>query len=369
MTRHLTNGGAEREVVAFANALVQIGQDVCIAYHHNIGIDYTLDSRVQTFWQRNSKVRIPKLRGLCNIILSIRQLRGLSGDVLISDNPSLDRNWRIWVATLFTKTRMVYAVINNVEKKYPEKRRRKQHERTCRLADAIWIQTGEQRKFLPVYVQEKTFVVRNILDSKFLHMKKTYRREIIHFISVGRLHPQKNQELLIEAFARMLKRLGNDKATLTIYGKEKEDIPGTEEVLRGLIRKYHLEERVFLPGWVKDIEARYAQADAFAFGSDYEGLPNALMEAMASGLPCISTDCSTGPSALINSWENGILVPVGDVEGMSHAMQYLIENPQQANRMGRAARQRMREWGSPEEIASQLLNQLRDICSRQCHRK
>ncbi len=363
MTRHLTNGGAEREVVTFANALVRIGQDVCIAYLHNIGIDYTLDPRVRTFWQRNSKVRIPKLRGLCNIILSIKQLRGLSGDVLISDNPSLDRNWRIWVATLFTKTRMVYAIINNVDKKYPEKRRRKQHEKICRMADAIWIQTREQRKFLPVYVQEKVFEVRNILDRKFLDIKKTYRGEIVHFISVGRLHPQKNQGLLIEAFAKLLERTGNSKATLAIYGKEKEDIPGTEEALKSLIRKYHLEERVFLLGWVKDIETRYAQADAFVFGSDYEGLPNALMEAMGSGLPCISTDCPTGPSVLIKSGENGILVPVGDVDAMSQAMELFIKEPQKAEQMGRQARQTMQEWGSDEELAEQLLNQLKRICS------
>lgn len=88
VTRHLTNGGAEREVAAFANALVQIGQEVCITYLHNIGIDYALDPRVQTFWQSPSRVSVPKLRGLCNHILSIKQLRGLSGDVLISDNIS-----------------------------------------------------------------------------------------------------------------------------------------------------------------------------------------------------------------------------------------------------------------------------------------
>lgn len=363
VTRHLTNGGAEREVAAFANALVQIGQEVCITYLHNIGIDYALDPRVQTFWQSPSRVSVPKLRGLCNHILSIKQLRGLSGDVLISDNLSLERNWRIWVSTLFSKTKMVYAILNNVEQKYPEKKRRRRHEQICRMADAIWIQTEEQKKLLPAGVQEKIFEVRNILDRKFLDTRKRYRGEIVHFISAGRLHPQKNQALLIEAFAKMVERTANDKATLTIYGKEKEDIFGTEKKLRELIQKYHLEKRVFLAGWVKDMEVRYTQADAFVFGSDYEGLPNALMEAMASGLPCISTDCPTGPSVLIHSGENGLLVPVGDKEAMSAAMQYFMENPQEAEQMGMAAKQRMERWGNPEEIAGELLNQLKKVCS------
>lgn len=363
VTRHLTNGGAEREVAAFANALVQIGQEVCITYLHNIGIDYALDPRVQTFWQSPSRVSVPKLRGLCNHILSIKQLRGLSGDVLISDNLSLERNWRIWVSTFFSKTKMVYAILNNVEQKYPEKKRRRRHEQICRMADAIWIQTEEQRKLLPAGVQEKIFEVPNILDRKFLDTRKKYRGEIVHFISVGRLHPQKNQALLIEAFAKMVERTANDGATLTIYGKEKEDIFGTEKKLRELIQKYHLEKRVFLAGWVKDMEVRYTQADAFVFGSDYEGLPNALMEAMASGLPCISTDCPTGPSVLIHSGENGLLVPVGDKEAMSAAMQYFMENPQEAERMGMAAKQRMERWGNPEEIAGELLNQLKKVCS------
>ena len=231
------------------------------------------------------------------------------------------------------------------------------------MADAIWIQTEEQRKLLPAGVQKKIFEEPNILDRKFLDTRKKYRGEIVHFISVGRLHPQKNQALLIEAFAKMVERTANDGATLTIYGKEKEDIFGTEKKLRELIQKYHLEKRVFLAGWVKDIEVRYAQADAFVFGSDYEGLPNALMEAMASGLPCISTDCPTGPSVLIHSGENGLLVPVGDIEAMSSSMQDFMENPQEAERMGKAAKQRMERWGNPEEIAGELLSQLKKVCS------
>ena len=132
--------------------------------------------------------------------------------------------------------------------------------------------------------------------------------------------------------------------------------------LKDMIARYHLEDRVFLVGRVTDIEAKYEEADAFVFSSDYEGCPNALMEAMAVGLPCISTDCVTGPSMIIESGKNGFLVPVGDVEAMSRAMEYLIEKPQAANALGMAARKRMEMWGSAEDLARQFRMHLKEIC-------
>lgn len=365
VTQHLTDGGAERGLIAFANALAHIGEDVCIAYMEDIGIDYILNSEVKTFLiHHNSNVYIPKLRGLCNILLPVKMFRELSGDVFISDNLALKYNWKVWVATIFSRTKMVYAIVNNMEKKNLDQKRKKQYKKTCRRTDAIWIQTEGQRKFLPAYAQKKVFQVRNILDRQFLSTQKTYNKEVCHFVSAGRLHPQKNQELLVEAFVRMIKKTGNNTATLTIYGKSKTSNFKTEEKLKMLIQKYHLEERVFLPGRVKDIEDRFAQADAFVFSSDYEGLPYALMEAMGSGLPCISTDCPTGPSDLIKSGENGLLVPVGDVNAMSLAMELLIREPQKAEQMGRQARRTMQEWGTDEELAKQLLDQLKRVCKK-----
>lgn len=359
----LTNGGAEREVAAFANELVEMGEEVHIACIHDEQDDYVVDARVHRHLLRVSRLSVRAFRNICTQLLMAAQLRKIHGDVILSFYVPHNYYIRLFLSTLFSKTRLIYTVRGNTDREIPDKRDRRRKELACRFADGVWIQTEEQRQFYPRTIQKKMFVVHNILDTGFLEIQRKEPGQIVRFISVGRLHPQKNQKLLIEAFAQMIRRTGNTSATLTIYGQSRKSYRRTEEELRELVSRFQLEDRIFLPGRAKDIERKYKEADAFVFASDYEGCPNALMEAMASGLPCISTDCPTGPSLLIKDRKNGLLIPVGDTEAMSRAMEYLIDHPKDADRLGREARQRMREWGTAREQTETLLKNLYRICS------
>ena len=133
-------------------------------------------------------------------------------------------------------------------------------------------------------------------------------------VTAGRLTEQKNQKLLIEAFANFnVKKKGY---TLIIYG---------EGALRNDLLQQALtlgvSDLVFLPGNKKDLLERIIDASMFVMTSDFEGMPNALLEAMAIGLPVISTDCPCGgPRAVIDNNINGILIPVGDSGACSDAM-------------------------------------------------
>ena len=363
MISQLTNGGAEREVTAFANELVRLGEEVHIVCIHDVKDDYAVDGRVHRHWLRTSGISVRGLKGICTRLLMAAQLREIHGDVILSFYVPHEYYFRLFLATAFSKTRLVYTVRSNPDREISDKRDRYKKDLACRFADGVWIQTEGQRRFFSEPMQKKLFEVGNILDSRFLEISRRDTEKIAHFVSVGRLHPQKNQKILIEAFERMIRRTGNTSATLTIYGRARNSYRRTEEELKVLIRQFHMEERIFLPGWVKDIEKKYEEADAFVLSSDYEGCPNALMEAMAAGMPCISTDCPTGPSALITHGENGLLVPVGDVEALSQAMEYLIRQPQEANRLGREARQRMQKWGTAREQAMRLLENLHRICA------
>ncbi len=360
----LTGGGAEREVTAFANELVRMGEEVYIACIHNVEDDYAVDVRVQRCWLQAFKMsRHRKLRNICTQLSMARQLRRIHGDVILSFYVPHSYYFRLFLATVFSKTRLVYTVRGNPEREIPNPKDRRRKDLACRFSDGVWIQTTAQRQFFPKSMQKKLFEVHNILDTKFLEIPRENPRQIVRFISVGRLHPQKNQKLLVKAFERMIRCTGNTLATLTIYGQSRKNYRQTEKELKELVCQLRLEDRVFFPGRTREIEKRYEEADAFVFGSDHEGFPNALMEAMAAGLPCISTDCPTGPSELIVNGENGLLVPVGDVETMAQAMGYLIDYPQKAGQFGKAARQRMRKWGTAQEQAKCLLENLHKICS------
>ena len=88
-----------------------------------------------------------------------------------------------------------------------------------------------------------------------------------------------------------------------------------------------MSDRVFLMGHVDRVVDHIAKSEIFALSSDWEGMPNALMESMAMGLACVATDVMTGGCRdLIQNGENGLLVPIGDKEAFKLALKKVIEN-------------------------------------------
>lgn len=185
------------------------------------------------------------------------------------------------------------------------------------MADKIVFQTTGAQRCYPKSVQEKSTVILNPLNTcgfpihDFLHEKH-------EIVSVGRLEPQKNQKLLIDAFAL----IANDvpEYQLTIYGEG-----SLRKELEEYIKAKGLQERVFLPGNKNNIQEHIKDASLFVLSSDYEGIPNALIEAMAIGLPCVSSDCSPGGAReLIEDGVNGLITPCGDANKLSDAMRMLL---------------------------------------------
>ena len=88
-------------------------------------------------------------------------------------------------------------------------------------------------------------------------------------------------------------------------------------------------------GKTYDVVAAFQNALASVLSSDFEGIPNALLESMSLGVPSISTDCSPGGAAmLIRNKENGLLTPRGDAKALAEAMEYVILHPNEAEAMG-----------------------------------
>ena len=150
-------------------------------------------------------------------------------------------------------------------------------------------------------------------------------------VSVGRLNKQKNYPLLIRSFKELHSEYPEYK--LVIYGDGPE-----RQNLEALIKDLGLSEKVLLPGAINNIPEVIYNASLFVLPSDFEGMPNALMEAMALGLPCISTDCPCGGAReLIENGKNGLLIPVGDQEAIATAIMFMLNKRDEAKQMGMIA--------------------------------
>lgn len=138
------------------------------------------------------------------------------------------------------------------------------------------------------------------------------------FVAVGRLAAQKNFALLLNAFARM--RRSDDR--LTIVGEG-----GERKALEARIAQLGLGDQVRMTGHVNPVEAELLAADALVLSSDYEGVPAVVPEALAAGLPIVSTDCSVSMGDLLGHGAFGILVPTGDAVALAAAMDHIADHP------------------------------------------
>jgi len=156
--------------------------------------------------------------------------------------------------------------------------------------------------------------------------------ETATILTVGRLHRQKAQDVLLQAFARLPRELCHWR--LAMVGKGER-----QAALQALSERLRLSDRVDWYGQVDSPHGFYAGADIFVLPSRCEGTPNALLEAMAHGLPAIVTDASPGPLDLIRDGVNGLVVPVEDAAALARAIERLARDPELRARLGRAARE------------------------------
>lgn len=196
-------------------------------------------------------------------------------------------------------------------------------------ATGFVFQTEEQKSFYSFLPNVKKVIIPNpIEDIKTQPYKGERRKEIVNFC---RLVPVKNIPLLVEAFAKLSKEYPD--YNLVIYGEGWH-----KETIEKCISKFGIEDKVFIKPFAKNVLDLVRDSAMFVSSSDREGISNSMLEAMAIGLPTISTDCPAGGARMvIKSYENGIIVPVRDPDAMYKAMKYMIDNPDEAEKMGKNA--------------------------------
>lgn len=199
-----------------------------------------------------------------------------------------------------------------------------------KFANGYVFQTKDAMNFYSKKIQGKSTVIPNPLTAE--NMPSPFKGERQKkIVTAGRLVKQKNHSLLINAFYDLLKIYPD--YSLHIYGNGSD-----HDKLELLIKELDLDGKVFLPGASKDIFNEINDAEVFVLSSDYEGMPNALIEAMALGLPVISTDCPCGgPKSLIENMFNGLLIPVADKEKLVASLVMLISNKNISTQIGNNA--------------------------------
>ena len=276
------------------------------------------------------------------------------------------------------------AVRSDPAREYADPKLRKLALKLFPTAAGVILQTQDGVNFFPEDIRRRSVVLPNPLNPEF--MTEPFEGERDHrIVVVGRIDKNKHQSLVVSAFEKIADEIPEDYI-LEFYGDGSERENLSAEVARG-----RLSSRIFFRGVVTDVPQRIRKAGLFILSSDKEGMPNALIEAMALGIPCISTDCPCGgPKVLMktgatpsegkaepssidhgdnssndqgDNLPNGILVPVGDADAMAEAMKKVINDPALARRLGRNAL-RVRAVYSPEAAFAAWEKYLRSIALR-----
>ena len=316
ITRAMTSGGAERVIAQLANYFTEKDISCRIITTENGEVMYPLHEKIDIVAigkKSNNKVidrilryktiRIVVQKNKPDVVLTMPEDTGIYAILaLIGTGIPVyvsERN-NPWVMPDVKITRLLRKVA------YP-------------FAQGIIFQTQMAKSFFPQYIQKKGVVLQNPVDATRIPEPYIGERKKV-FSAVGRLEPQKNFPMLIRAFSEFHKREKDYK--LVIYGEGRERIN-----IENLIKELHLENSVSLPGRNKDVLNCINDCAAFILSSDYEGMPNALIEAMCMGMPVISTDCpSGGPRDIIENEKNGLLIPVNDELRMTQAMFNIIKD-------------------------------------------
>jgi N-acetylgalactosamine-N,N'-diacetylbacillosaminyl-diphospho-undecaprenol 4-alpha-N-acetylgalactosaminyltransferase len=170
-------------------------------------------------------------------------------------------------------------------------------------------------------------------------------------VAVGRFSTEKRIDLLIDAVARL-----QPVPHLVLCG----DGPLRDELERRAVQ-LGLGDRVTFAGFCRNPFQWMARADLFVLCSDYEGSPNALIEAQGLGVPAVATECAFGPSEIVISGETGLLVPTGDSAALADAIAALLADPERRRRMGAAARARARETFAAAPACAELARRIEEV--------
>lgn len=312
----LNGGGAERVMSNLSSQFVDKGYEVLFATSYPADGEYELNKKIKRFNLESENIPCSKIKRNYVRVKRLRQIcKREKPDVLVAF--MAEPNFRAIIATIGLKTKTVISVRNDPEKEYAGRLMNFVGKYILPMADGCVFQTEEAKKWFPKKLQNKSTIIFNAVKREFFEAKRKPVNGLI--VTCGRLEEQKNHILLIKAFFNVVKK--NPNAYLHIYGEG-----SLKDYLQSLIDNLGLNHSVKLMGQTNDVVSVLEKADVFVLSSFYEGMPNALMEAMAVGVPCIATDCPCGGARMLLNDNNGILIKNNNIDELTNAMEQLIKD-------------------------------------------
>jgi glycosyltransferase involved in cell wall biosynthesis len=362
---NLVAGGAERQIIYLMRGLLERGFNPSIFMLDPVGVFLDeIPDRVKVYLPGSHRASDQSMNLVIhhrNPLKTIWQII----QVVCKEDPYIlySRHWPTKIPTAFAgwlmRKKVVLSEADSLMHSitYKDTSRRSSYVKSiaCNLADVVvavsqGVADGLKQFFK---INSKVRVIHNGCDLE--EIEKKSREEVSHpwfsqtepiVLAVGRLANQKGFSYLLEAV-----KLVNSKVPVRLL------IIGDGE-LKGRLEK-HVEElgikdKVEFLGVKTNPFAYMAKCDLFVLSSLYEGLPNALIEAMALGLPVISTNCPYGPGEIIEDGRNGILVPVGNPQAISEAILRVLGDKQLRDHLRTGAKRRAKHFSLDNMISKYI---------------
>lgn len=356
LIKNLSAGGAERATVSLANYFALHSHDVEIITFNGNESFYPLEELVSVKTAELDEIEqtasLKRLFGSIKRIFAIRKIVK-SGQLDVLIGMSFAMTWYAVLATVFTRTKSVGTERSNPYRYKATRLNTFLRKFFYNFTDGYIFQTKRAAEFFGEKKTQRDIIIPNAIFNETVYTLSppAQRKKII--CATGRLIKLKRFDLLIDAFASIADRIPD--YVLFIFGEGEEKANLEEQ-----IKSNGLQNRVILAGADPQAVKFVNYASVFVLSSDFEGMPNALLEALAMGVPCISTRCEMGPDELITDRVSGILTEVGNQKQLSDAMLEIIENPELAAKLSENGRKLLKTH-SIENISRQWLDYLKKI--------
>ena len=341
----LRSGGAERVMVLLANELVKKDKKVRFAFTMDTVQAYTLDEKIDIII--NDGNRSP----LGQIIFLRTLLKAYKYSTFISFFTY--QNIYTLIANSFLGRKIVVSERNDPAKTvYGKKSMIFLRNIFYNFASKIVFQTQEAMEYFSMSIQKRGCIICNPLNSELCKIYEGEKEKRI--VAVARLNKQKNLPMMLKGVSTILKKY--KEYVFELYGESDPRAESIKPQLEELVFDLEICNQVKFMGFQSDVTDKISKAALYINSSDYEGISNAMLEAIALGIPCVCTDCPVGGARMfIRDGINGYLVSVGDEKGFELAIEKVLVN-KDIYASSRKEGKNLRERLSVDKIIGQWLD-------------